>query len=551
MILKISPISSVFKIVDMDFPSLSPLELCSEPQVPSDNNQQSLESIDDSEPQETSDDNQQIVEPKDESPAEQFYIRHNQDKRVLLVLTLGLKDSDGNPLIKPDNEAWNAQPASIKKPLREHYILEVKRRGEFMIEKRRPQPSAWKKPELIEWLEKNPILDEPSILFVTNELKRVLGIFEEAYQVKKLEKAGGTGAWLGNLPWLRMIHCILKDTICPIYVNRDSVASRQLLDSFSSPYRQATVYKLIADRWNNPQFNPFTIPSACHDDFHQPIDIGFNTVVAEGKYAIPSEDNIHHRLTDMRSKLVRIIRNWELSGQGEGSAPKQEINDTDEVETLGTTNNIELGRLENRNAYALHSRRNFLDNPGTGKLGSWMLYFWEVFDKFQLLQCTLNVLSSGVGASDGQDAPIIDTVPLPKNHKAIRSPPLSVGTLSDADERSAISRVGEGLIEMVKESQRKSEEMVRESKRKSEEMLRESKRSAEYNTLVTRRTELEKRIYELGTNIRHNTLSRLRTTNSDEMELLSTFIIEDELELESKQNELKVVVDSFINLNKS
>ena len=99
----------------MDFLSLSPLELGSENQVLSDNNQQ-------------------IGNPS-ESSAEIFYVRNNQDKRLLLVLSLGLKDNKGDPLIKPDNEAWNAQPASVRKPLREHYILKVKRQSELLAEK--------------------------------------------------------------------------------------------------------------------------------------------------------------------------------------------------------------------------------------------------------------------------------------------------------------------------------------------------------------------------------------------------------------------------------
>ena len=90
-----------------------------------------------------------------------------------------------------------------------------------------------------------------------------------------------------------------------------------------------------------------------------------------------------------------------------------------------------------------------------------MLYYWELFDKFQLLECTLNVFSGDVGAGSAQEVPIVDGVPPARRGRPKNSSLPSVGTISEADEESAITKVGEGLIEMVKESKRKLEEMLK------------------------------------------------------------------------------------------
>ena len=103
-----------------------------------------------------------------------------------------------------------------------------------------------------------------------------------------------------------------------------------------------------------------------------------------GEYAIPTKESVHNRLTDMQSKLVHIIKNWELSGQGKGSHVSYERKNEDDIVTdnSDSISSAQLGHLEGHTAYALHSWHNFLDNGIHGKVGTWLLYYWELFDKF-------------------------------------------------------------------------------------------------------------------------------------------------------------------------
>jgi hypothetical protein len=356
------------------------------------------------------------------------------------------------------------------------------------------------------------------------EAARVNAIFEEALRVKRSEKAGPVGVWTKNEPWLRLLHCILEDDIRQHYLQRDRVASRPELDAMSLPDRPMSVYKRIAIKWNDPLFNPVTSVSTCHEDFSNPIDIGWDAVVIDGGYAPPNEETVHHRLTDMRTKLVRIIKNWERSGQGEGTEQDCELEVDNEEATICNRDPDELspaqlGHLENRSAYAMHSRQNFLDHPSKGKVGSWILYYWEQMERFDLLECTINILSDDVNASDAQSAPVV-VIPSSAQKKRSRSPHINtIGSVSETDD-DAIRQVSEGLLQYVSES----------------------KQISSRSMLTSRRRELETRIFELSKNVRTNEVYLLHCDDDSEKKLMARFVEEDKDEKKKKEAELVEVV---------
>lgn len=110
-------------------------------------------------------------------------------------------------------------------------------------------------------------------------------------------------------------------------------------------------------------FNPVTSVLVCHKDFSKPIDIGWDAVVgSNGGYTPPNENNVHHWLTDVWTKLVCIIMNLERSGQGEGTQLLLEdmIEDTNGERTLDNRDLEELSaaqldHLENQSALVMHS----------------------------------------------------------------------------------------------------------------------------------------------------------------------------------------------------
>jgi len=170
--------------------------------------------------------------------------------------------------------------------------------------------------------------------------------------------------------------------------------------------------------------------------------------------------------------------------------------------------------------------RTFLDHSNHGKLGSWIFYYWGQMDCFNLLECTINILSNDVNASDAQSAPLI-IVETSAHKKRNRSSHASTGTISEVDDDSAIRQVGDGLMQYVQAS----------------------KRISHHSVLTSRRRELESRIYELSQNIRSNQMSRVRCTDENEKLLFDNFINEDKKELEDKQKELLVVATKLEDFN--
>lgn len=169
--------------------------------------------------------------------------------------------------------------------------------------------------------------------------------------------------------------------------------------------RPKTVFEVIAEMWNSRTYNPVAPPSTCHIDFQTAIDCSFQAVSTLNP-ATPQK--VQDIFASLRSNLLRIIQNWERSGQGEGGTDETiDAEDADDVvdgapEESGDT----IGGLQGRPARALESRAAFL----YGK-PSYLLYFWEIADRHQLLQSSLQRLNESVGASDASTAPSVINVP--------------------------------------------------------------------------------------------------------------------------------------------
>ena len=116
----------------------------------------------------------------------------------------------------------------------------------------------------------------------------------------------------------------------------------------------------------------------------------------------------------MRADLSRMIKNWELSGQGDGTLTNESAlddgsTDDDDATEGGTTPVAEasptakpsFGELSNRTAAAMECRGNFL-----GGKPSYLLIFWELADKYQLLDSTLQRLDRAAVAGADEVLPV-------------------------------------------------------------------------------------------------------------------------------------------------
>jgi hypothetical protein len=205
---------------------------------------------------------------------------------------------------------------------------------------------------------------------------------------------------------MRLIMCLTDDDIKAAYLRRADARTRRELDARNSDVRAPTAFELLAEKWNDEGFNPVAAVSDCHVDFSVPMNCA-HSHVASLMRATPQK--VEDVLASIRSNLLRIIQNWERSGQGEGGrhadgvddANDREYDDPDDVIIFNSTS-VRFGSLSrtSRSECALQNRAAFL----CGK-PSYLLYFWEIADRHQLLQSALQRLDNDVAASDASSAP--------------------------------------------------------------------------------------------------------------------------------------------------
>ena len=344
------------------------------------------------------------------SNAQRAYLENNNSKKQLFLMCFGLTDDNegGTPMLDLDAEPWNAIKKRDIKPTRMEYAEEIIRRITLMFTagdrvRHQHKPANWSLAKCMEWLQLHPIMDQQDISFLKNEVCRVKTVILNAEQERRDEEARQAGGqWRGPIPYMRLILCLTEDDIKIAFLRRADARTRLELDARNSPdVRPPTVFELIANKWNDSAFNPVAAVSDCHEDFSSPTNCAHSQVAALMR-ATPQK--VEDALASIRSNLVRFIQNWERSGQGEGgrhAGGEEESDDAGDFVIFDTTS-VRFGSLSttSRSACALQSQAAFL----CGK-PSYLLYFWEVADRHQLLQSALQRLDDDVGASDASSAP--------------------------------------------------------------------------------------------------------------------------------------------------
>ena len=327
------------------------------------------------------------------SNAEANYVSHGNDKRKLIVMTIGLETE-----IDADSSPWNSIPRREIKPRKKDFQDEVKRRGTTSLPP--PRPNNWDVNQCITWLKENPLSGDDDLLFLRQESERVCQALRRAETETAMNnELTRTGQWRGPTPIIRLAHCVVHDEVKPHYIRRNQAMTRRQLDDRNSADRPLTAYEIIANKWNDDSFNPSSSILEVHPDFAHPIDI---THAAVANLADATASKVEDLLTQIRTSLIRVVSDWEKSGQGEGGV--QDLDQlVDDVEAgqhhvpaaLYDVNDVEFGSLQNRSRPALSRRHNFL----RGK-PSYLLYFWELMDRHQLLQTTMQRLDTTNSAGD-------------------------------------------------------------------------------------------------------------------------------------------------------
>jgi hypothetical protein len=326
-------------------------------------------------------------------PAELNYNVKGYQKPILFVMCIGLKDSSGSPLIDLATTPWSKLKKQEIKPSHKDHTDEILRRS---TPTKTSRCSNWRLSKCIDWLKDNPISFEDDIRFLVSECNRFRGTIEDAATEER--QGPGGGSWRGSVPYLRLILCLIEDDIKAKYLRRGDTLSRQELDGRNSEQRDPTVYEMIADRWNSTNFNPILPASTVHSDFRTAVDCSFHEVSTLQE---ATSSKVQNALSSMRADLIRIIQNWEKSGQGDSGVPSSDDDgSTSSGPSAGNTSTF--GQLNNRSAAALDTRANFLNGRPP-----YLLILWELADSHHLLASTVQRLDNSTSAVDAGSTPSV------------------------------------------------------------------------------------------------------------------------------------------------
>jgi hypothetical protein len=207
---------------------------------------------------------------------------------------------------------------------------------------------------------------------------------------------GAGGVVLTRTADLRLIHCILEDGVREAFLRQHDILERDGLDARNAPTRPPTWNQLIANLFNDPNFTGVTeVFPELHSDFAQEIYINRSDCPSD-----ITPEQVDFWVTDRKSKLLNVQRRHQLSGNGEGSRGRDIDNENGSVS--GNGDNIdEVDYLE----YMPDNRAAFLQ---TERLT--ILYQWEMFDKYHILDSLLSVLPIELGVTSNRGNDVDDDV---------------------------------------------------------------------------------------------------------------------------------------------
>ena len=224
-----------------------------------------------------------------------------------------------------------------------------------------------------------------------------------------------------------------------MFLRRNTALTCQQLDSRNFANCPLTAYELISLKWNDGLFNPRSFITNCHPDFEVSVDITHNAVCNLAE-ATPAK--VEDTLTTIRTQLIRLITDWERSGQGEGghiSVFGEDIEDATVSipDAVYDVTDAKFGSLSNRQRPALTNRRNFLNGKP-----SYLLYYWELMDKHQLLSSTVQRLDQMSAAPDANSV------------QSVRNSSASKRRRSSENDLEAQQSVSTAIMGLAKEQEK-------------------------------------------------------------------------------------------------
>jgi hypothetical protein len=165
-------------------------------------------------------------------------------------MAIGMKNTAGDaPFLDTTTHPWTTMAKKDLKMSLKDLQDEIKRRepGE-----KSPRCSNWKVAICTAYLLEHLVTNSDNVDFI----ERKIGEFLESIEAVLLEPAAA--AWHGNVPYLRLILCLVQDDIKEKFIHRGDPTSRTEFHAHNSiEVRAPTVYEMMSDLWNDLTVYPF------------------------------------------------------------------------------------------------------------------------------------------------------------------------------------------------------------------------------------------------------------------------------------------------------
>ena len=384
---------------------------------------------------------------------ENYYLQHQRCKKILLSMCIGMTKHNQTFLIEKQEVCVKCSNVNMKKmfmPNKSNLVTEIVRR--FYNEKQLIKKcKSWKLSRCKDWLVDHPVTNLLDIEFLLKEEGMFSNITKESNderdKIEKLISDNKNDSWYGLEPWLRLYHCMLEEEVLEACKNIHKWADREGTDGRNSIARRQTFFELCSNKFNDPQYKPYSLMYPdLHDDFIDSIPL-FDT--EEVKMPLVTPGKIKDQLVTSRCKVSKnvfymlsgfmrllpklhiicdqslnflfyanettqalvVISKWEQSGNGSG----QRTEDDDEY-----------GHVVNNQLWLAPGKQEFMDGDNRKNFlrdeKSHILYFWQLIDENDLLAHSLAKLSDEVRVDSDNVPNTMENTKICNNNNKLLSP---------------------------------------------------------------------------------------------------------------------------------
>ncbi|CAB9521922.1 hypothetical protein SEMRO_1249_G256020.1 [Seminavis robusta] len=166
-------------------------------------------------------------------PTERYYKCSGQFTADLMTMGIGLKTSDLREIGNVEQEPYRSMKLKKKvTPTQKHMVEEIKRRCIVDGHLEHPKCGHWDKKKCLVWLQRNPLTNASDRAFVIAAEKKLFDLVTRVSQENSKEKTKATAPWVTAEPYIRLIECMLNDSIRPLFMEMHRMGERDDLGLF-------------------------------------------------------------------------------------------------------------------------------------------------------------------------------------------------------------------------------------------------------------------------------------------------------------------------------